>query len=373
MTPAATPPATPAAAHVQPAFAELARVAQGQRSSPYGWSTYIVRRGDTLSELAVRHHVTVARLVAKNHLRSAGAPLRAGQRLAVPRMRPAPALRRSVTAGRGDGRYAVRPGDTLGGIAIRNGLSVGRLARANRISVHAVLRIGQRLVIPGGKVTARRSVKASRSTAAGQYRAVYTVRSGDTLSEIAARYGVSQASLLKANGLRSTGVRIGQQLRVPGAAASKTTTWPGLGPTARANLAYLRSRPAPSRTKVRSMIVAASRQHGVDPRLALAIGWQESGWNMRQVSYKNAIGVMQCLPSTGRWMSGVVGRQLNLLQARDNITCGVALLRTLGRAADNEREVIAAYYQGLASVRSRGMYDDTKRYVANVLAHKRRM
>lgn len=372
MTPAATPPATPAAALVQPAFAELARVAQGQRRSPYGWSTYIVRRGDTLSELAIRHHTTVAQLVAKNHLRSAGSPLRAGQRLAVPRMRPAPTLRRSVSTTRGDGRYAVRPGDTLSGIAMRNGLSVGRLARANRISVHSVLRIGQRLDIPGGKVTARRNVKASRSTAAGRYRAVYTVRSGDTLSAIATKYGVSQVSLLKANGLRSTGVRIGQRLRVPGA-ASRATAWPGLGPTPRATLAYLRSRPAPSRTKVRSMIVAASRQHGVDPRLALAIGWQESGWNQRRVSHKNAIGVMQCLPSTGRWMSGVVGRQLNLLQAGDNIACGVALLRTLGRAAENEREVIAAYYQGLASVRSRGMYDDTLRYVANVLAHKRRM
>ena len=27
---------------------------------------------------------------------------------------------------------------------------------------------------------------------------------------------------------------------------------------------------------------------------------------------------------------------------------------------------IASYYQGNASVRSRGMYDDTRRYVANV-------
>lgn len=375
MTPAVTPPALPAAAHVQPAFAELARVAQGQRQSPYGWSTYLVRRGDTLSELAVRHHTTVARLVAKNRLRSAGTPLRAGQQLAVPRLRPAPSLRTVTarrTAGRADGRYAVRPGDTLGGIAQRNGLSMGRLARANRISVHSVLRIGQRLNIPGGKATARRSVKASRTTAAGSYRATYTVKSGDTLSGIASKHGVSQTALVKANGLRSTAIRIGQQLRVPGTQRA-TTTWPGLGPTARVNLAYLRSRPQPSRTKVRSMIVDTSRRHGVDPRLALAIGWQESGWNMRQVSYKNAIGVMQCLPSTGRWMSGVVGRQLNLLQARDNITCGVALLRTLGRAAENEREVIAAYYQGLASVRDRGMYDDTKQYVANVLAHKRRM
>lgn len=371
MTPAATPPATPAAAHVQPAFTELAEVAQGQRRSPYGWSTYVVRRGDTLSELAVRHHTTVARLVAKNRLRSAGAPLRAGQRLAVPRMRPAPSLRRSVSTSRADGRYAVRPGDTLGGIALRHGLSADRLARVNHIAVHSVLRIGQRLDIPGGQATARRSVKAARSSAAGGSPAVYTVNSGDTLSEISATHGISQAALLKANGLRSSALRIGQRLRIPG--ASRSSSGQSLGSTPHANLAYLRSRPAPSRTKVRSMIVATSQRHGVDPRLALAIAWQESGWNQRRVSSKNAIGVMQCLPSTGRWISGVVGRQLDLLQAGDNITCGVALLRTLGRVADSENEVIAAYYQGLASVRSRGLYDDTQRYVANVLAHKRRM
>ncbi len=33
---------------------------------------------------------------------------------------------------------------------------------------------------------------------------------------------------------------------------------------------------------------------------------------------------------------------------------------------------MAAYYQGLRSVRERGMYPDTKRYVDNVLALKGR-
>jgi hypothetical protein len=32
----------------------------------------------------------------------------------------------------------------------------------------------------------------------------------------------------------------------------------------------------------------------------------------------------------------------------------------------------AGYYQGLQSVRDRGMYDDTKRYVDNVLALRSR-
>ncbi len=200
MSPAAVPPALPATAHVQPAFAEFAGWAHGSpRRTPYGWSTYIVRRGDTLSELAARHHTTVAQLVAKNRMRSAGTVLRAGERLAVPRLRPAPSLRRTVSAGRVDARYAVRPGDTLGGIAARHGLSARQLAAANQISTHAVLRIGQRLTVPGGQSATRSTVKASRSSAAGSFGASYTVKAGDTLSGIAARYGVSQTALLKAN------------------------------------------------------------------------------------------------------------------------------------------------------------------------------
>ena len=43
------------------------------------------------------------------------------------------------------------------------------------------------------------------------------------------------------------------------------------------------------------------------------------------------------------------------------------------RSPSSESEAIAAYYQGLSSVRSRGLYEDTKDYVASVLAHKQQM
>ena len=41
--------------------------------------------------------------------------------------------------------------------------------------------------------------------------------------------------------------------------------------------------------------------HGVDPKLALAISMQESGWNQRNVSGVNAIGAMQVIPAGGQW------------------------------------------------------------------------
>jgi hypothetical protein len=80
---------------------------------------------------------------------------------------------------------------------------------------------------------------------------------------------------------------------------------------------------------------------------------------------------MQVIPATGAWASSVVGRRLNLLSPTDNVTAGVVLLRVLTKSA-SDRNAIAGYYQGLASVRRHGMYADTKRYVANVLYLQKR-
>ncbi|KQZ88606.1 hypothetical protein ASD62_04095 [Phycicoccus sp. Root563] len=128
----------------------------------------------------------------------------------------------------------------------------------------------------------------------------------------------------------------------------------------------------PTRDQTRAMIIATARRHGVDPRLALAVAWQESGWNQRQVSVANAIGVMQVIPSSGEWASQMSGRRLNLMRTQDNITAGVVILRSLTRSAKNVDQAIAGYYQGLYSVQHHGMYADTKVYVKAVKAHRAR-
>jgi soluble lytic murein transglycosylase-like protein len=226
---------------------------------------------------------------------------------------------------------------------------------------------------------AQRTVSSSSGTA----RRAYTVRSGDTLSGIAVRFGTTQAAIMKASRLRNPHLLYaGQRLSIPVRAAkarfSSNTfegrTYPSsvVGAAAR-NRAYLQSVSVPSRAQTRDLIVATARRHGVDPRLALAVAWQESGWNQRQVSVANAIGTMQVIPSSGEWASQMVGRRLNLLNTRDNITAGVAILRSLTRSAKTLDQAIAGYYQGLYSVQKHGMYADTKRYVAAIKAHRARM
>jgi soluble lytic murein transglycosylase-like protein len=140
---------------------------------------------------------------------------------------------------------------------------------------------------------------------------------------------------------------------------------------AEANRAAVAVRPAPDPQEVEGLVRGTARRFGVDPALAVAVAVQESGLDQHQVSSANAVGVMQVVPSSGRWASTLVGRHLDLLDTRDNVVAGVAILSTL-TAAEREEVAVAAYYQGLGSVRAHGMYPDTRRYVADVLALRRR-
>jgi soluble lytic murein transglycosylase-like protein len=110
----------------------------------------------------------------------------------------------------------------------------------------------------------------------------------------------------------------------------------------------------------------------VDPHLALAIAWQESGWQQRRRSSAGAIGAMQVLPSTGRWMTLYVDRRLNVYSLRDNVTAGVVLVKVL-RNHTSRRGAVAAYYQGLGALQKRGVYPSTRTYLRNVLALERRL
>ena len=79
---------------------------------------------------------------------------------------------------------------------------------------------------------------------------------------------------------------------------------------------------------------------------------------------------MQVMPGTFDWVQrNLASRTLSSSSATDNVGAGVLYLgHLLKETGGDEATAIAGYYQGLASVRSRGMYDDTKQYVANVMA-----
>ncbi|KGN40070.1 LysM peptidoglycan-binding domain-containing protein [Knoellia aerolata] len=349
--------------------------------APHGWTSYTVRSGDTLIGLAATFRTTPRALAVKNGLQDAR-QLWAGSTIQVPGRVGSTAKAAPRSTGRTLGAHTVRAGETLTSIADRYRTTVPSIAKANGISTRAFIFPGQTLRL---SATSRASGATSTATKAGSAKAsgtAYRVRSGDTLLGIASRHGRTVSALVKANGLRGTVIHAGQRLVIPAAAARRTeapNTFFGIRypdkvvANAARNRQILAGRTVPTRAQTRTMIAATARRHGVDPRLALAISMQESGWNQRQVSVANAVGIMQVIPSGGEWASSLIGRRLNLLDAQDNVTAGVVMLRALTRSAGSEDVAIAGYYQGLSSVQSRGMYSDTKRYVAGIKALKGRM
>ena len=441
MSPVIAPAALPSATLSAP----LA-VVQKAKPAPHGWTTYLVRAGDTLAAIAARTSTTTGVLASRNHLKNGGNHLSVGQRLSVPKTaaqaRAEAARAKAAAAARAAAikraTYVVRSGDTLSHIAARKGVSLAALLKANRLTTRSILKVGQKLRIPGaGAASTRRPAAAAAPLSTTTYRvrsgdtlstiatrtktplatvyslnrlnarsiihpgqvlkvrgttpaatrpagtAAYKVRAGDTLSDIASRHSVTLAALLKTNRLSARSViHPGQRLKVPAKPAKATAgansfagrTYPSsIVNAANRNRAALARKSVPSRSQTKAMIIATARRHGVDPKLALAVGWQESGWNQRQVSVANAIGVMQVIPSSGEWASDMSGRKLSLLKTQDNITAGVVILRSLTRSAKNLDQAIAGYYQGLYSVQHNGMYADTKVYVANIKAHRARM
>ncbi len=252
------------------------------------------------------------------------------------------------------GRHTVRAEETVYGIAQQYGTTSSAIARANSLSDARLVHPGEVLVIPANDSGA---TKRPARTVGG-----HTVSAGETLSGIAARYGTTTSAIAKSNGIApSSIIRPGQKLRVPGATDRVERSFD----TAQRSTSAA-SRGGASRSQVRDLITSTANRYGVDPSLALAIGWQESGWQQGVSSHVGAVGVMQVMPGSGKWAGGLIDRSLDLHDLEDNVTAGVVILAQLGRMAENRDEVIAAYYQGLGSVRERGWYSDTRQYVANV-------
>ena len=363
------PPAT------APPLAQLpASVVSASNPAPHGWTSYTVRDGDTLVGIAARFRTTVGVLAARNEIRSRHHIL-AGSTLSVPRT--------SAAASRGakgsvSHVHVVRSGDTLIGIATRYRVPLSSLLKANHLRASAFIHPGQKVLVRGAAASATAARSAAKGTA-------YTVRSGDTLGAIAIRHRTSVAAIARASGISTRALlHPGQRLSVPGRTGKATTssvpdTFNGVkypravAEAAARNRAALARRSVPSRSETKAMIVRTARKHGVDPRLALAIAYQESGWNQRAVSPANAVGTMQVIPAAGDWASSLVGRRLDLLKTQDNITAGVVMLRALGRSTDRMEHAVAAYYQGLGALQQHGMYSDTTVYVRNVMALRKTM
>lgn len=270
-----------------------------------------------------------------------------------------PVLLALVAGASAPGWIRVRRGDTLSEIARKNHTTVEALRALNKLPGNNLIYEGQLLRVGAVPVVA----KAAPRPAAARPRKVdvtYVVRPGDGVYRISTRFKADPRWIASRNHLpKSWMVHPGQRLVVG-------FRWVRPAPAAR-------PLPRVPKAYVRQLVVKEARAAGVDPALALALSYNESGWQQHVVSNVGAIGVMQVMPGTGAWVSRyLVGRPLDLRDVEDNVLAGVRYLAMLKRIAGKTDIAVAAYYQGLTSVRKRGMYDDTKAYVANILALRRR-
>jgi nucleoid-associated protein YgaU len=186
----------------------------------------------------------------------------------------------------------------------------------------------------------------------------YVVKPGDSLTAIARRAHTTLSTLAHVNGLDPAHpLLIGTALRLPAAVSSTPTTIS-----------------ASSATEIRASLDKWAAYYGIDPSLARALAWMESGYNNSVVSSVGAQGVMQLLPSTWDYVeTSLIGHTVPH-DADGNVHVGLAYLHhLLGAFGGNEELALAGWYQGERAVKASGTYKVSKVFVANVLALRQRM
>lgn len=204
----------------------------------------------------------------------------------------------------------VAAGDTVSGIAERYGLATAEVLAANGLGWSSLIFPGQRLALPGGAAEA-----APRPTAAPDIRR-HTVVAGDTISGIAAKYGLETRQVLSANGLSTSSLIFpGESVVLPSADGTTDAapqpaapaTPPG-EPVAAEPVAEARpepDRPATLTDEMRAnaaLIIEVGRSIGVSDAgivVALVAAAQESGLRNVDSGDRDSLGLFQQRPSQG--------------------------------------------------------------------------
>ncbi len=147
-------------------------------------STYRVRRGDNLTEIAKRFGTTVGKIKSLNKMRSSR--IFVGQRLRL----------NGQSKVSNVSSYKVRSGDNLTEIAKRFGMSVAKIKRINGLSNGRIL-VGQTLKVSG-------KVEKSKTR--------YRIRRGDNLYKIAKKFGTTIHAIKRLNNLKTNHIFLGQYL-----------------------------------------------------------------------------------------------------------------------------------------------------------------
>ncbi|GAB2318871.1 hypothetical protein IRB23SM22_11290 [Alkalibacterium sp. s-m-22] len=193
--------------------------------SPAVWD-YVVKAGDTLSQIARTHGTTVSALSQLNSLTDSNR-LSVGQVLKVSGTQQSQPVTQTPAAPVQDNDktvstiYTVKSGDTLSGIARQFKTTVAQLREWNAIENADRLSVGQKLTIKGSTDSTAPTSPAGNQNQGG----TYTVKAGDTLSHIAREFQTTVNQLRELNNLTNADrIFVGQTLRTGGSTSVSTPT-----------------------------------------------------------------------------------------------------------------------------------------------------
>ena len=121
--------------------------------------------------------------------------------------------------------HVVRKGETLSSIARRYRTSVKAIASINNISSSQRISVGRRLKVPASGATYASVSKSPQPSASSPQKRPekYVVAKGDTLAKIASRFNTTTGAIMSLNKIKGSGLRAGQSLKIPPAAATAAT------------------------------------------------------------------------------------------------------------------------------------------------------
>ena len=172
-------------------------VPQVQAGKAEHQSVYMVRKGDTLGEIASQYKVSIKMLRKWNKLR--GDRIFEGQRLQI----------NSVPSG----FHIVKGGDTLSEIALQWNIPISRLRKLNHISGDRIY-TGQKLKLGSARNPDKTPSIKKNAEEVEEEPFEYKVKSGDNLSAIAQRYDVAVSLIRQLNGLKKDQLYPGQTLQL---------------------------------------------------------------------------------------------------------------------------------------------------------------
>lgn len=335
---------------------------------------HTIKAGETLSGIASRHGVSVAELQAANDIADLHRVI-AGRTLVIPGAPEAVPT----------GGHVVAEGETLTVVAARYGVRPSALAEANGLGDPDRIFAGRSLNVPGtdavppvaAAVAPPVALTPSAPAPTGPEEAApsgitHVVVDGETLSGVASRYGVTSGALGRANQIRNPrALRVGASLSIPTPGSPSTPT-PGAVGGLDTSRFPSRLKASPERLALVPRFQRWATTYGVPVDLVMATAWLESGWQNSVVSSAGARGIGQLMPETVEWMEEeLLDTELDASNPDDNIRMSAAYLAwLLERTNGDASTALAGYYQGLRSVRSEGVFRESRQYVRGVLSFR---